>query len=147
MVAGAIPALIYALDPSRQYGLPAGYVVICLGFILLLWCVRDFYVSGKGTLAPWCPPQNLVVVGLYRYLRNPMYLSVLSILVGWCIVSGSLILIVYTISIAIMFHLRVLRHEEPWLAEEFGEDWQSYSEAVGRWLPRFRPWLPNDTST
>ncbi len=145
MVGGVFPALIFALDPWRLTGFPAGYGLIGLGFFLLLWCVRDFYVAGKGTLAPWCPPRNLVIVGLYRFLRNPMYVSVLSILAGWCMASGSAILIVYTVLIAVMFHLRVLRHEEPWLAMQFGKDWLAYSGAVGRWLPRLKPWNPHDT--
>ena len=147
MVGGVLPALIFVIDPWLRSGFSAGYVVIGLGFSLLLWCVRDFYVSGKGTLAPWCPPQNLVVVGLYRFLRNPMYVSVLLVLVGWCIASGSTILIIYTLSIAAMFHLRVLRHEELWLAKEFGEDWWVYSKAVGRWVPRLTPWFRHDAGT
>ncbi len=144
MVGGVIPVLICSLDPWRDNGFPVGYLVVGFGGILLLWCVRDFYVSGKGTLAPWRPPQKLVIVGLYRFLRNPMYVSVILILVGWCIASGSRILIIYTGSFAIMFHLRVTRYEELWLAREFGMDWEGYSEAVGRWLPRLKPWFPND---
>jgi len=55
---------------------PLGLVFLLVGFVALLWCVRDFYVSGKGTLAPWAPPTDLVDVGLYRYTRNPMYVAV-----------------------------------------------------------------------
>jgi protein-S-isoprenylcysteine O-methyltransferase Ste14 len=62
---------------------PAGFFVLIVGTLGLLWCVRDFYVRGKGTLAPWSPPQNLVVVGLYRYSRNPMYVCVVLVLLGW----------------------------------------------------------------
>ena len=72
-VAVLVPLLLIPWnDPGLQFrslGLP----VLVLGFAGLLWCVRDFYVAGKGTLAPWAPPQHLVIVGLYRYSRNPMY--------------------------------------------------------------------------
>ena len=67
-----------------------------MGTFLLIWCVRDFYVSGKGTLAPWSPPRHLVVVGLYRWSRNPMYISVSLILLGWAAAYRSTTLLTYT---------------------------------------------------
>jgi protein-S-isoprenylcysteine O-methyltransferase Ste14 len=60
-----------------------------MGIFALVWCVRDFYVSGRGTLAPWDPPTRLVIIGLYRFLRNPMYVAVLTILVGWALLYRS----------------------------------------------------------
>jgi len=71
---------------------------------------------GKGTLAPWSPPANLVIVGLYRYTRNPMYVAVMLILVGWSVSFGLRGLYVYAAFVAIAFHLRVVLGEEPWLA-------------------------------
>ena len=62
---------------------------------MLLWCVRDFYVSGRGTLAPLDPPKRVVIVGLYRFVRNPMYVAVLTILVGWALLYGSWLLAVH----------------------------------------------------
>ncbi len=147
MGAGLVPALIFAFDPWRTNGFPIGYLAIGIGIIFLLWCVRDFYISGKGTLAPWSPPQRLVIVGLYRLVRNPMYVSCLAILVGWCLISGSIVLFIYTVLFAMLFHWRVTRREEPLLAKEFGSDWVAYSQAVGRWLPRLRPWYPNESGT
>lgn len=147
MAAGLMPTLIFLFDPWRNAGYPVGYLFMGLGLLLLLWCVRDFYVSGKGTLAPWDPPKNLVVVGLYRYVRNPMYVSVLVVLVGWCAMSGSAVLVVYTFLVAILFHLRVTRNEEAWLLRKFSEDWSVYSEAVNRWLPRLTPWYSNGAGT
>jgi protein-S-isoprenylcysteine O-methyltransferase Ste14 len=134
MVAFVIP--IYWLRGSDHWRLeyPAALVVLALGVIGLLWCVRDFYVRGKGTLAPWSPPQNLVVVGLYRYSRNPMYVSVLLILIGWAISFGSSGLFAYAVCVAIAFHLRVVLGEEPWLAQKHGADWESYVQKVPRWL-------------
>src|SRR5262245_9778883 len=63
----------------------AGLIPVVIGSVLLVLCVRDFYISGKGTLAPWSPPPNLVVVGLYRFSRNPMYVAVFVILCGWAL--------------------------------------------------------------
>ena len=146
-VAGVFPALIYMLDPWREGGHWLGLEIAILGIFFLLWCVRDFYVSGKGTLAPWSPPQNMVTVGLYRLVRNPMYISVLTILLGWSILSGSAIHAVYSVLIATMFHFRVTGHEEPWLSEEFGVQWENYSRAVNRWLPRIKPWYQNGNDT
>jgi protein-S-isoprenylcysteine O-methyltransferase Ste14 len=65
--------------------------------VVLLWCVRDFYVSGRGTLAPWDPPKHLVVVGLYRFTRNPMYIGVLMVVGGWGLRAGSPVLGMYLV--------------------------------------------------
>lgn len=86
---------------------PVGSVVVVFGTVGLLWCVRDFYVSGKGTLAPWAPPQNLVVVGLYRYSRNPMYVAVTVIVFGWAAAFCSVGLLAYALAVIVAFHLRV----------------------------------------
>ena len=77
MAALVIPAWIsWNRVPAETPWFPIGVSILTVGFAMLLWCVRDFYVAGKGTLAPWAPPRNLVVVGLYRYSRNPMYVAV-----------------------------------------------------------------------
>ena len=72
-----------------------GMAPLVAGVVILLWCVRDFYVAGKGTLAPWDPPKHLVVIGLYRFVRNPMYLAVLAIIVGQALLFGSWWLVLY----------------------------------------------------
>ena len=136
-----IPALIVASDHGRSRGVAYGFILLGLGLLGLLWCVRDFFVAGRGTLAPWDPPKHLVVVGLYRFVRNPMYLSVLTVVVGWWLGTGSRVLAVYAGALAIGFHLRVLLHEEPWLQRQFGAEWVAYSASVRRWLPRLRPWI------
>jgi protein-S-isoprenylcysteine O-methyltransferase Ste14 len=137
--AGLIPAWIVSSDPRRGNGSAIGFVLMAVGFVLLLWCVRDFCAAGKGTLAPWDPPKHLVIVGLYRYVRNPMYISVLTLLTGWAIAAGSPSLAIYTVILAIAFHLRVLLFEEPRLAKLFGPDWTAYKTSVSRWLPRATP--------
>ena len=105
------------------------------GLCILLWCVRDFYVAGKGTLAPWDPPTTLVRAGLYRFTRNPMYVGVLTLVSGWTLSSGSRTLAVYTAGLALAFHLRVIFYEEPWLQRQFPNEWQAYRAKVSRWLP------------
>ncbi|MCY1019121.1 methyltransferase family protein [Pyxidicoccus sp. MSG2] len=132
-VAFLVPALWVwrAQLPLRQ---PLGLLATALGTAGLLWCVRDFYASGKGTLAPWAPPRELVVVGLYRYSRNPMYVSVLLVLLGWAMAFASRGLLLYALAVALAFHLRVVFGEEPWLARTHGEAWSAYARRVRRWL-------------
>jgi protein-S-isoprenylcysteine O-methyltransferase Ste14 len=113
---------------------PAGLLPLVVGCAGLLWCVRDFYVFGKGTLAPWSPPRHLVVAGLYRHSRNPMYLSVLLILLGWAISFDVRGLYGYALIVAAAFHLRVVFAEEPWLARTHGAAWDDYVRRVRRWL-------------
>lgn len=115
-----------------------GGVVWIVGVVGLLWCVRDFFVIGRGTLAPWDPARALVVVGLYRVSRNPMYVSVLLVLAGWAVAFGSLALGVYGAVVAVAFHLRVVLGEEPYLEREFGGQWRGYRARVPRWLGRPR---------
>jgi len=146
IVAGVIPFLASRFDPWRQDGFPFGMAMISFGLLILLWCVRDFYVAGTGTLAPWSPPRRLVVVGLYRIVRNPMYVGVVFIITGWCIATGSPILLAYVIIVAVMFNRRVVLNEEPWLQRKFADDWAIYSAAVRRWRPRLTPWF-GDSAT
>ncbi len=93
-------------------------------------------MAGKGTLAPWNPPEQLVIVGLYRYSRNPMYVVVLIILSGWILLLGSPVLVVYTVGVAYAFHHRVVRYEELRLRETFASAWEAYEQSVPRWLGR-----------
>jgi protein-S-isoprenylcysteine O-methyltransferase Ste14 len=135
MVAFVVPWLIRPADASFH---AAGAPVLAVGIVVLLWCVRDFYVAGRGTLAPWSPPKHLVRVGLYRYSRNPMYVGVVCILVGWAMVFQSTALWIYAGVLALAFHLRVVLNEEPWLAETHGDEWTMYRADVFRWLGRRR---------
>jgi protein-S-isoprenylcysteine O-methyltransferase Ste14 len=137
----ALPGFVAYLVPiglSRAMGVtlqwPLGLAGVAFGTVGLLWCVRDFYVSGKGTLAPWSPPRNLVVVGLYRYSRNPMYVAVSLILLGWATAFRSIGLLVYALVVMLAFHLRVVFGEEPWLARVHGAAWEDYVQRVRRWL-------------
>jgi protein-S-isoprenylcysteine O-methyltransferase Ste14 len=134
IVAFAIPG--YSLISTSRTDLvqPLGLLPLLLGCAGLLWCVRDFYVFGKGTLAPWSPPQHLVTAGLYRYSRNPMYVSVVLILLGWAVSFAAHGLYWYTLFVAIAFHVRVVMGEEPWLRRTHGAGWDDYVRRVRRWL-------------
>ena len=135
-----LPWVLVAVDPWRGSGFLFGAAILAAGIVGLLWCIRDFYVSGRGTLGPWDPPKRLVVVGLYRYTRNPMYLSALSIVGGISLCAGSPLVAVYLIVLGLFFHLRVVFNEELWLSKQFSSEWAAYSAAVPRWLPRLTPW-------
>jgi protein-S-isoprenylcysteine O-methyltransferase Ste14 len=134
--AGLIPAWVVSMDRRRGDGFLIGAMPLAVGAVMLLWCVRDFYVSGKGTLAPWDPPKHLVMVGLYRFTRNPMYVGISLLLVGWSLLAESPLLAGYTVVVGIAFHLRVVLYEEPTLLKLFGEEWMRYATSVPRWLPR-----------
>ena len=134
MVAGLVPILLTRGHTPHAAWLPVSLPVLGVGFFALLWCERDFYVSGRGTLAPWDPPKRLVIVGLYRFVRNPMYVAVLTILAGWALLYRSWLLLAYAIAVATVFHFRVVLHEEPWLKRQFGTDWDDYAARVPRWL-------------
>jgi protein-S-isoprenylcysteine O-methyltransferase Ste14 len=135
-VAFAIPLALGITGRSPFPLRPAGYAPLVAGAVLLLWCVREFYVVGLGTLAPWAPPRRLVTTGPYRYSRNPMYLGVLLLLCGWATLFGSLTLAIYALVVALAFQLRVLLAEESWAARTFGRDWEAYRARVPRWLIR-----------
>lgn len=134
MVALVVPAWIVFQGNARVIHPIGGGILLLIGAVALLWCVRDFYVSGRGTLAPWEPPQQLVVVGLYRYTRNPMYVAVSLVLLGWAVTYAKSALFIYAACVLIAFHLRIVLAEEPWLARTFGDEWQIYKQRVPRWL-------------
>ncbi|HEX9138273.1 MAG TPA: isoprenylcysteine carboxylmethyltransferase family protein [Steroidobacteraceae bacterium] len=134
IVAFAVP-LMLARDhfkPLRAWTI--GLLPLVGGSFLLLYCVREFYVAGRGTLAPWAPPQHLVTSGPYRYSRNPMYVGVATILIGWSIFFHSMLLAIYALCVVIGFVARVLFFEEPWANRNFGDQWQQYRARVARWF-------------
>lgn len=137
----ALPTMIGFVVPWMLRPEPAEFHVIAIpvivfGTLLLLWCVRDFYVAGRGTLAPWAPPKRLVTVGLYRVSRNPMYVAVCIVLMGFALGYRSLALWIYFVVVVAAFHLRVITYEEPWLARTFGPEWDAYRARVSRWFGR-----------
>ena len=133
-VAFALPVWIgISAHHSVRY-VPLAATVLALGTLLLLACVREFYVTGLGTLAPWSPPRNLVTSGPYGWSRNPMYIGVVTILVGWSLLWDSRTLLTYALVVACVFYARVLAVEEPWAARHFGAEWETYRAQVPRWI-------------
>ena len=137
IVAGIIPVCIIILDPWRQPMFFPGIVILVGGVIITAICIRDFYRRGRGTLAPWDAPDNLVVTGPYRLVRNPMYFGVLIVIVGLALLFTSPLLLVYNIAVAAAFHLRIVKYEEPELERQFGKRWMVYTAMTNRWLPKF----------
>ena len=111
--------------------------LLVLGGAIYAWRVWDFAVFGRGTPAPINAPKKLVVRGLYRYSRNPIYVVVLTALVGWAVMFRGTNLLIYTLGVGSCFHLFVVLYEERRLRRQFGVEYQDYCEKVGRWLPRF----------
>ena len=134
VVAYLVPFLLAPVVDEAASWRWIGVLFVVGGTGALLQCTRDFLVTGKGTLAPWTAPQRLVTVGFYRRSRNPMYVAVLVILVGWSIWFQSIALVTYAAVVGTVFHLRVVLYEEPRLGAAFGEKWLSYRERVRRWL-------------
>jgi protein-S-isoprenylcysteine O-methyltransferase Ste14 len=110
-------------------------VLMVVGAAILVRCVWDFAAKGRGTLAPMDPPKQLVVQGLYRYVRNPMYLGVLILLLGETAFFKSIALLQYTLAWFIVVNLFVVLYEEPSLRHRFGDSYERYLRSVHRWLP------------
>ncbi|MGA8072005.1 MAG: isoprenylcysteine carboxylmethyltransferase family protein [Candidatus Acidiferrales bacterium] len=132
------PWLRGLVTPNRGMEVIAA-VLIAAGAAGYVWCALDFAFRGKGTPAPIEPPKVLVVQGLYRFVRNPMYISVLTVLVGECVLLRSPILVEYAVLVALAFHLFVLFYEEPALRRKMGPAYEQYCREVPRWIPRFAP--------
>jgi protein-S-isoprenylcysteine O-methyltransferase Ste14 len=143
-VAGLVPWWVshWRVEPPF-FGMPlfrfAGGRLVAVGSIGLLDCFVRFAVQGLGTPAPVFPTRHLVVKGLYRYVRNPMYVAVVSTILGQALVFGNLSLIMYGGFVWLMFHLFVLAYEEPTLKASFGPEYESFCSEVPRWILRLTP--------
>ena len=139
--AGYLPWRYFGLSEVRFDALSAsqvlGLFLIACGAALLGACIFEFARSGRGTLSPLDPPRQLVVRGLYRYVRNPMYLSVTVIVLGEVLVTRSSALVVYWAVWFLCANLFVMGYEEPTLRREFGLSFDEYCRHVGRWIPQF----------
>ncbi|HTY05623.1 MAG TPA: isoprenylcysteine carboxylmethyltransferase family protein [Gemmatimonadales bacterium] len=125
-----------AVDLSTP-NLPQGAALagIAAGAGILLTCVWEFARSGRGTLAPIDPPKRLVVQGLYRYVRNPMYVGVLLILLGELGLVRTTTFLAYTLCFVVAVNVFVIGYEEPALRRMFGDEYRSYCARVHRWIP------------
>jgi protein-S-isoprenylcysteine O-methyltransferase Ste14 len=144
-VAGVVPWWISgwrlaARLPAMPLCAFAGGMLIALGTIGLLESFLRFAIMGEGTPAPVFPTRHLVVSGLYRYVRNPMYVAVVSAILGQSLVFGSVRLLEYGATVWLLCHLFALIYEEPTLRERFGVEYRNYCGVVPRWIPRLKPW-------
>jgi protein-S-isoprenylcysteine O-methyltransferase Ste14 len=121
--------------PSLEPWAIVGLLLLAAGAVGYAWCLWEFAVTGRGTPAPVDPPRTLVVRGPYRVVRNPIYMSALTVVVGWAAYLHSTRVFVYAIGMAIAFHLFVVFYEEPTLQNKFGDSYTRYRHAVRRWLP------------
>ena len=119
-------------QPLRYLGLP----LIVIGAATLLWCIWDFFASGRGTISPIDPPKHLVVRGLYRYVRNPMYVAVVIVLLGEAIFFMSQAVLIEAAIFFVLANLFVMLYEEPTLRRKFGDSYENYTQRVGRWIPK-----------
>src|ERR1700752_3128379 len=116
-----------------------GVLLILVGLPGLVDCFARFALQGLGTPAPIAPTRNLVVTGLYRYVRNPIYVAVVAIILGQAVLMGDWHLIVYGALLWLAFHVFVVAYEEPTLERTFGREYEAFRAAVPRWIPRMTP--------
>jgi protein-S-isoprenylcysteine O-methyltransferase Ste14 len=141
VVAGVIPWLLTRWEVRDRYWLPVrllGAAMIAAGALALLHSFARFVSEGVGTPAPVAPTERLVVGGLYRYVRNPMYLSVTTIVLGEALLTRSPALGLYWAIWFLAANLFVIGYEEPTLRRQFGASYDEYTTHVGRWLPKLR---------
>ncbi len=140
LVAGLVPYLILrwqgrSLVPEKMGAVEiAALVTGVVGLIIMIACILRFAYEGKGTLSPLDPTKRLVVKGLYRYSRNPMYVGLMMILISQAAFWRSLPLAVYVVVVFIGLNLFIMIHEEPRLHREFKEEYKNYIAEVRRWL-------------
>jgi protein-S-isoprenylcysteine O-methyltransferase Ste14 len=145
VVAGLVPWWLtgWQVHEPLPYWLPlrvVGVLLLLAGVAVLLDAFARFVVEGLGTPAPVAPTKRLVVGGLYRYVRNPMYLAVAATIIGQALALGQLVLLAYAAAFAVAVAAFVRFYEEPTLRRQFGEQYEAYRRAVPAWLPRRRPW-------
>jgi len=140
VVAGYIPLALLRNGPKIETGVFAylAFPLWLIGMVILLWSFWNFLIEGRGTPAPIDPPKELVAVGFYRYVRNPMYVGVLLILIGHFLWFKNVWLIVYAAVAFLIVHLFVTLYEEPTLKRKFGAGYEEYLKKVPRWIPRLR---------
>jgi protein-S-isoprenylcysteine O-methyltransferase Ste14 len=142
LVAGLVPWWLTGWRARHPpYWLPlrvAGVLLVAAGGVVLLQAFARFAVEGAGTPAPVAPTERLVIGGLYRYVRNPMYLAVVAVVVGQALLLGRPVLLTYAAVAAAAMAAFAHGYEEPYLRRRFGAQYEEYRRAVPAWLPRPR---------
>jgi len=130
----------FGLELTRAVGV----ALVIAGVPGLLLSFARFALQGLGTPAPIAPPRHLVVTGLYRYVRNPMYVAVAAIILGQGLLLADERLIAYAALFWLVCHLFVVTYEEPTLQRTFGAEYEAYRANVPRWIPRKTRWAQNE---
>jgi protein-S-isoprenylcysteine O-methyltransferase Ste14 len=150
VVVGLIPWLLtggWQVREPLPYWAPMrvlGVILLVAGLIVVIQAFVRFVVEGFGTPAPVAAPERLVVGGVYRYVRNPMYVAALVTIVGQALLLGRLGLLLYAGAVWLIAVAFVRFYEEPTLTSRFGADYEAYRRAVPAWWPRLRPWKPGE---
>jgi protein-S-isoprenylcysteine O-methyltransferase Ste14 len=131
----------FGLEGARLVGV----LLILVGLPGLVDSFARFALQGLGTPAPVAPPKNLVVTGLYRHVRNPIYVAVVAIILGQAMLFGDWRLVVWGALLWLFFHLVVVAYEEPTLQSTFGAEYEAYRANVRRWVPRVVPWRASES--
>ncbi len=131
-----IRAPLVGFTPFRAIGA----LLIAAGIPILLESFGRFALEGVGTPAPVFPTRHLVVKGFYRYVRNPMYVAGLSVVLGQALLFGDVRILAYALFAWMAMHVFVLTYEEPTLRKTFGAEYENFCAHVPRWIPRFTPW-------
>ena len=148
-VAGFVPWRISGwqvpepITPLAVAGMVSGSVLLVIAIVVLLRAFVGFVMEGRGTPAPIAPPDRLVVGGAYRFVRNPMYLALITAVLGQAMIFSSLALLLYAVGIWAITAAFVRWYEEPTLLRRYGDEYERYRQAVRAWLPRLRPWQPD----
>ncbi len=148
VVAGVLPWWLsrWRIRGMAAYWLPlrvVGVLLIVAGAVVLVQAFARFVIEGRGTPAPVAPTEHLVVGGLYRHVRNPMYVAVLAAIIGQALLFGQPALLAYAAVVAAAVVSFVHWYEEPTLSRQFGAEYETYRRNVPGWWPRPRPWRPD----
>jgi protein-S-isoprenylcysteine O-methyltransferase Ste14 len=146
-VAGLVPYWIssWNLESRSVAWFPLrilGAVLVAMGTLVLLDSFARFALKGLGTPAPVFPTRHLVVSGVYRHVRNPMYVAVVAVILGQGLILGNIRVLEYGVVVWLAFHIFVLAYEEPTLTRSFGTEYQEFCASVPRWIPRLTPRQP-----
>jgi protein-S-isoprenylcysteine O-methyltransferase Ste14 len=146
VVAGLVPWLISGwqlpapMSPFAIIRLTTGAALLIVAVVVLVRAFARFVVEGGGTPAPVAPTERLVIGGDYRFVRNPMYLAVVTAVLGQAMIFGSLTLLLYALTVWAIMAAFVRWYEEPLLLERYGDQYERYRQAVRAWMPRLHPW-------
>jgi protein-S-isoprenylcysteine O-methyltransferase Ste14 len=119
-----------------------GLIIMVIGLYIITMTVSSIIRIGKGTLAPWSPSQHLVIAGMYGYVRNPMILGVLTVLIGESLALISSRILIWSVGFFMINNIFFLAYEEPNLEKKFGDEYRQYKKNVPRWMPRLKPFKP-----